>query len=147
LTSPIAIAAHTTRSKMWRSRSLSRKRPQPVLGECRVVRDLVVQIELAKPSIGQMQLDFLGELALRADAVAVADDEHPDHQLGIDRRTADVAVMGLELFVQVGKRYRHEHVHAAQQMVLGDPIFQPELVEQTALIAPLPPHHRPALRA
>jgi hypothetical protein len=59
-----------------------------------------------------MQLDFLGELALRAGAVAVAD------ELGIDRTTADVAVMGLELFVQVGERYRHKHVHAAQQMVL-----------------------------
>lgn len=80
-----------------------------------------------------MQLDFLSELAFRADAVAVADDEHPDHELGVDRRTADVAVMGLvELLVQVGERHGH-----TQQMVLGDAIFEPELAEQTPLIPPL----------
>src|SRR5215813_15227964 len=54
--------------------------------------------------------------------------------------------MGLELLVEVGERHRHKHVDATQQVVLGDPIFQPELVEQAALIPPLPPHHRPALR-
>ena len=110
------------------------------------MRNLVVEVELAEPPIRQMQLDFLAEPALRADAVAVADDEHPDHQLGIDRRTADVAVVGLQLLVQVGERHRHEHVDPAQQMVLGNAIFEPELVEQPALIPPLPPHHRPALR-
>ena len=31
--------------------------------------------------------------------------------------------MGLELLVQVGERHRHKHVHATQQVVLGDPIF------------------------
>jgi len=40
------------------------------------------------------------------------------------------------------KRHRHEHVHPSQQVVLGDAIFQSELVEQTATITPLPPHHR-----
>jgi hypothetical protein len=119
---------------------------QTVLGKRRMVRNLVVEVELAEPPVGQMQLDFLTELALRADAIAVADDEHSDDQFGIDRRPADVAVVGLELLVQVGESHRHEHVHPSQQMVLGDAIFEPKLIEQTALIAPLPPHHRPALR-
>src|SRR6185369_11524066 len=83
------------------------------------------------------------ELAFRADAVAVANDEHPDHQLGINRRPADVAVMGLEFLVQVAESHRHEHIHSPQQVVLGDAIFEPELVEQTPLITPLPTHHRP----
>ena len=93
-----------------------------------------------------MQLDFLSELAFRADAVAVADNEHPDHELGVDRRTADVAVVRLELLVQVGERHRHKHVHPPQQMVLGDAIFEAKLVEQAALITSQSPHHRPALR-
>ena len=93
-----------------------------------------------------MQLDLLAQPTFRADAVAVADDEHPDHQLGIDRRTADVVVMRLELLMQVGEHRCHEHVHAAQQVVLRDAIFEPELVEQRALIPPLAPHHRPVLR-
>ena len=107
---------------------------QPVLRERRVVRNLVLDVHLAKPAIRQVQLDFLVQLPFRADAVAVADDEHPDHQLRIDRGTADVAVMGFELLVQVGERHRHEHVHAAQQVVLGNAIFKPEFVEQAALM-------------
>ena len=51
---------------------------------------------------------------------------------------------GSKLFVEVGERCRHEYVHPAQQVVLGDAIFELELVEQTALIAPLPPHHPPS---
>jgi hypothetical protein len=58
--------------------------------------------------IRQMQGDLLAEPPLRADAVAVADDEHPDHRLGIDRRTPDVTVVGLQLLVQIGERDRHE---------------------------------------
>jgi len=54
--------------------------------------------------------------------------------------------MGLEFLVQVGQRHRHEHVHAAQQVVLRDAIFKPELVKQAALISPLSTHHRRALR-
>jgi hypothetical protein len=61
-------------------------------------------------------------------------------------RDGRFAVMGLELLVQVGERHRHKHVHATQQVVRGDPIFEPELVEQAGLIPPLPPHHRPALQ-
>ena len=41
-----------------------------------MVRDLVFQIEPAEPAIGEVQLDFLGEPTLGADAVAAADDEH-----------------------------------------------------------------------
>src|SRR5262245_20745552 len=52
--------------------------------------------------------------------------------------------MGLELLVQVGERHRNEHVHAPQEVVLRDAILQPKLVEQPALIAPLPPHPRPS---
>jgi PncC family amidohydrolase len=41
-------------------------------------------------------------------------------------------------------RIRAMYVHAAQQVVLGDATFEPELVEQTALVPLLPPHHRRA---
>jgi hypothetical protein len=46
--------------------------------------------------------------------------------------------------VQVGQRHRDEHIHPAQKVALRNAILKPELVEQPALIAPLPPHHRPA---
>jgi hypothetical protein len=52
----------------------------------------------------------------------------------------------LQLLVQIGERDRHENIDTTQQVVLGNAAFEPKLVEQTAPIAPLPPHHRPALR-
>src|SRR5439155_8116276 len=80
-----------------------------------VLRDLVVEIELARPAIGQVQLDLLAQLALGADAIAVADHEHPDHQLRINRGTADLAIKGLELLVNVRQNHRHEHIEPPQQ--------------------------------
>jgi hypothetical protein len=65
----------------------------------------------------------------------------------IDRRTPDVAVVGRQLFVQVGKRQRHETVDPTQQVALGDATFQPERVKQTTLIAPLSSDHRPPTAA
>src|SRR5665811_2172499 len=87
---------------------------------------------------------FLGEPALRAYAAAVAHDEHADHELGIDRGASDVAVVGLQFLVEVGQRSRHKHVDPSQKMVLRNAIIEAELVEQLALVSPLPTHHRPS---
>jgi hypothetical protein len=40
---------------------------------------------LKKPAIGQIEVDLLAEAALGPNAPAVADDQHADHQLWIDR--------------------------------------------------------------
>ena len=66
----------------------------PVLGEGRVVGHCGLQAQPAEPAIGQVEMYLFTEPALRTDAEAVADDEHPDHQFGIDRRAADLAVEG-----------------------------------------------------
>jgi hypothetical protein len=42
--------------------------------------------------LGEVKLDLLTQLALEADAGAVTDDEHPQHHLGINRWTTDLAV-------------------------------------------------------
>ena len=39
--------------------------------------------------------------------------------------------------------HRHKHVHPPQQVVLGNAIIEPELVEQTPLIPPLPMINQP----
>jgi hypothetical protein len=57
-----------------------------------MIRDLVVEIEAAEPAIGEVQFEFLAQLALGTDPIAVADDEHSYHQLGIDRGPTDLAV-------------------------------------------------------
>ena len=55
----------------------------PVLGERRVVGNLVVEVEPAEPAECQPVRDLLAQPPLRADAIAVADDEHADEQLRI----------------------------------------------------------------
>jgi hypothetical protein len=83
-----------------------------------VMRDPVVEIKLAELSVGKVQLDLLAQTALVSDAVAVSNNEHPDHQFRIDGRAADLAVKGPQLLMQVGEYSRHEDIHAPQQVLL-----------------------------
>src|SRR6187455_3633346 len=73
------------------------KAPMTVLGEGRVIGHRSIQVEPAEPAIGQVQLNLLAQPALGADTEAVADDQHPDHQLRIDRRAPRVAVERSEM--------------------------------------------------
>ena len=106
------------------------------------MRHLVVEVELAEPSIGKVKLDLLAQTAFRPDAIAVPDNKHPDHQFRIDRRAADVAVKGSQLLVQVGQHGGDEDVHSPYQVVLRNHIIEIELVEQLSLF-PIPSTHHP----
>jgi len=68
------------------------KAAMPVLREGRVVGHRAIEPEPAEPPVGEIQMDLFAQPPLRADAEAVADDQHPDHQFGIDRRPSNVAV-------------------------------------------------------
>jgi hypothetical protein len=59
-----------------------------------MIRNLVIEIEATEPAIGKVELDFFEQLPLRTNSIAVRDDEHPDHELGIDRRSTKLAVTG-----------------------------------------------------
>jgi len=85
------MQAATTRSKIWRRMSPA----EPVHRERRMVRNLVVEIELAEPAVGEVQRHFLAQPALMTNAIAVADQEHADHQFRINRGPADVTVKRL----------------------------------------------------
>ena len=61
-------------------------------------------------------MHFLAEPAFRADAEAIADQQHPDYQLRVDRRTSDLAVEGLQ--VSAYPRQVNEPIDRAQH-VLG----------------------------
>ena len=58
--------------------------PMPVLGEGRMVRHIAFQPEAAEPAMGEVYVHLLAQSPLGPDAHAVADDQHPDHQLGIN---------------------------------------------------------------
>jgi len=77
------------------------KAAMAVLGEGGVVWDASLQTEVAKPAIGEVQVNLLAEASLGADAEAVADDQHPDHQLRIDRRPPSRAVEWSEVSPQL----------------------------------------------
>jgi len=49
------VVLGTTRSKIWRRISLSRKAVQPIHRERRMVRNLIVAIELAEPAVSKVQ--------------------------------------------------------------------------------------------
>src|SRR6516164_3769927 len=75
----------TTRSKTCRRTSLSRKRPSRFTENVEWCGTLVVEIELAEPAVSKVQRHFLTQPALATNAIAVTDQEHPDHQLGMNR--------------------------------------------------------------
>jgi hypothetical protein len=96
----------------------------PILGEGRVVRHRIFEIKVAEPAIGQIQMDFFAQPALRADAEAVAHDQHADHQLRIDRWAARVAVERREVIAQFSEV--EEAIDAAQQVIAWDVIVEVE---------------------
>src|SRR5262245_64239992 len=69
--------------------------------ERRMIGNLVIELEAAEPTITEMKFDLFAQLPFKADAVAVADNEHPDHQLRIDRGPPDVAVERRQLLAKI----------------------------------------------
>ena len=61
-----------------------------------------------------MQLDFLAQLPLEADAVEVADDQHAAHQIRVNRWSANLAIEGFQLPAQVSQHPRHDRIDPAQ---------------------------------
>jgi hypothetical protein len=88
-----------------------------------------------------MHLDFLAQPPLKADAVAVADDQHPDHKLGINRRPANVSIKRCQLLPKLTQYLRHDRINPTQKMASWDAPFQVKQVKQLALIASPSTHH------
>ena len=105
-----------------------------------MVRHLVLEAEPAEPPIGKVELDLTTEPALGADRVAVADQEHPDHQLRIDRRTSRVTVERREIDPQPAQI--ENSVDPAQQMIMWNAFLEIEFVKQPILSTNRWPHHR-----
>ena len=78
--------------------------------------DLVVESEATEPTIGEGKLDLPAELALETEAVTIADDEHLEHELGIDRRPAGLPVERLQLLAKVSQHARCKRMDPAPEM-------------------------------
>src|SRR6266576_3800523 len=120
LTRPAFMHARTTASNTWRKILLSRNRPWRLTG------NLVIEIEPAEPPISQVQLNLLAQPQLEADAVAVAHDQHSDHELRVDRRSTDVAIERCQLLAQVSQHLHYNRIDPAQEMARWNAPFEVE---------------------
>jgi hypothetical protein len=79
----------------------------------RMMRNFVIEFEATEPAIAEMKFDFLAQLPFKTDAIAVGDNEHPDHQLRIDRRPPDVAAERRQLLAKIEQRPRDDWIETA----------------------------------
>src|SRR5260370_35522092 len=85
--------------------------------ERRMIRYLVFEFETGEPAIAEMKFDLLAQPPLETDAIAVADDEHSDHQLRADRGSADVAVERRQLVRKVSKHPSYDWLDGPKDMI------------------------------
>jgi len=57
-----------------------------IVGECRVMRNLLIEAKPSEPAIGQVHSCILDQTALASDAVQVSDQQNAQWDFGIDRR-------------------------------------------------------------
>jgi hypothetical protein len=110
-----------------------------VLRKGRVVGHVTVRSG-AEPAVGQVQVHLFTQPPFRANAEAVADDQHSDQQLRIDRRPTRLAVERRQVCPKPIEF--DEAVDAPEQMRLGDVSFARKLVKQRLLLDLAFAHHR-----
>jgi hypothetical protein len=93
--------------------------------------------------IRQVQVDLFAQPPLGADTEAVVDSQHADHQLGVDRWAAGVAVERRELVAQFTEV--EEAIDATQQVIAWHVIVKVEGAEESVLVAASPTHYLDAL--
>ena len=76
-------------------------------------------------------MGLFAQSPLRADAIAVADDQHADHQFRINRWTPNRTVEVGEVMAQIAQI--EALINAAQQVIGWDVIFEIERVKQPFL--------------
>ena len=88
-------------------------------------------------------MHLFAEPPFRTNAAAITDDQHPDHQFRIDRRTTDGAVVGCKMASQA--RQLNEAIDRAQKVIGRHVILQAEPDEQRFLPNGAFTHHAYAL--
>ena len=94
----------------------------PILGKRRVIGDFVFEAQPTEPAICQVQMGLFAQPPLGANTVAIAHDQHADHQLWVNRRTPNWAVKIGEVMAQVAQI--ETLINAAQKVIGGDVIFR-----------------------
>jgi hypothetical protein len=69
----------------------------------RMIRDRMLNTELAEPPIGEVHLNFTADQPFRTDRKDISHDEHPDHQLRINRRATHGRIMRCKFAAKPGQ--------------------------------------------
>jgi hypothetical protein len=64
----------------------------------------------------KVKLKLFAQSSLGADAVAIAYDQHPYHQLGINRRSTNLAIEWCQLLAKLKQYPGHDRIDQAQKM-------------------------------
>ena len=110
------------------------------------MRHLLIEPQTDEPSPRQMHAQFLHQLTLAGDAVQIADQQNAQQQLGVNRRSASVAVTFFQLLAHEGKT--DVLIDQPQQMRLWNLIVQSEVIEQRfgAVVLPIIISRPPTIR-
>jgi hypothetical protein len=104
-----------------------------------VIGNLAVQTEPAEPAICQIEMNLLAEPPLGPDANAVADDQHSDHQLRVNRGPSNLTVKGLQSLMETLEV--EMPINAALYMIGRNVVVEAEIVKQLSRCR-LNAHHR-----
>src|SRR5439155_5921069 len=110
-----------------------------VLREGRMIGHFAVETLSTKPAIRQVEVHLLAQSPLRADAKAVADDQHANQQLRVDRWPTHLAVERRQFLPQ--RVEFDEAIDRPQKVLLRHMPFERKLVKQSLLLDSPLPHH------
>jgi hypothetical protein len=102
-----------------------------IFGKRRVIGYIIFKAQPAEPAIRQVQMGLFAQPPLRANAVAITDDQHANHQFGINRWMPNRVIEIGEVTTQVAQI--ETPINAAQKVIGGDVIFKVERVKQPLL--------------
>src|SRR5258707_10125350 len=111
----------------------------PGTRERRMIRNLVLDAQAAEPAVCQVNVHLAAEHPLRADGENVPNDEHPDHEHRVNRRSAKRRIVGRELGanpVQI-----QDSSNIADKMIGRNNLFKAERIEQLTLVPIELTHH------
>src|SRR6267142_6355971 len=77
-----------------------------------MIRDSILDTQLAEPTTGAVHLHFTADQPLRADRKHISHDQHPDHQLLIDGRATHRRIMRCK-FAAKARTDREQHRSSA----------------------------------
>ena len=106
-----------------------------------MIRNLILDRQPAKPTIGEVHLHIAAQRSLRADRERVADDQHPDHQFRVNRWPTSTGIIRRQL--NTHPRQVEYRSYLANQVIVRNSLFKTKWIKQLPLVVIEPPHHPP----